>query len=268
MHAAAEVLCLTQTAVTQRLKQLEQKLKICLFIRSRRGMLLTPEGEQLHRYCQHVAEMSGTVLASMRGAGVSSGLRLTIAGPSSQMRARILPQCQSVMNIFPKLHMSFIIDDAHDLSPKLKSGEVDLVVLRPEQVTQEMESKTLSPEYYLLVCSAQWKHRSLIDILSHEKIIDFDPLDRETFSYLKAYDLFQYIQSERHFINNTESLAELIAAGFGYGVLTEEFAAPYLRSGRLHVLNKHQANLNPMSLAWYPRPETPAYFSALIRAIE
>ena len=43
VHAAAKLLHLTQTAVTQRLRMLEQKMKTTLFIRSRRGMQLTTE---------------------------------------------------------------------------------------------------------------------------------------------------------------------------------------------------------------------------------
>lgn len=268
VHAAAESLFLTQTAITQRLRQLEQKLKTTLFIRSRRGMVLTSEGEQLHRYCQRVTEMGGVVLASIQGAGVSSNFRVKIAGPGSKMRSRIIPQCQSVMKAFPRLNMSFLIDDAADISQRLKSGAVDLVLLRPEQVTQEMESKPLSPEYYLLVCSAKWGNRTLIDIITNEKIIDFDQDDQMTFSYLKKYGLLEHIQSERHFINNTESIAELFIAEFGYGVLTKEFADPYIKSGKLHILNEQKANPNPMSLAWYPRPESPHYFSAIIDAIK
>jgi predicted transcriptional regulator len=44
VHAAAKLLHLTQTAVTQRLRMLEQRMKTTLFIRSRRGMQLTTEG--------------------------------------------------------------------------------------------------------------------------------------------------------------------------------------------------------------------------------
>ncbi|MCE0723746.1 MULTISPECIES: LysR family transcriptional regulator [Legionella] len=267
VHAAAESLFLTQTAVTQRLRQLEQKLKTTLFIRSRRGMLLTAEGEQLHRYCQRVTEMSSAVLTSIQGAGTLSNLRIKIAGPASVMRSRIIPQCKEIMKEFPKLHMTFLIDDHMDISHQLKSGAFDLVILSPEQVTQEMVSKPLQPEHYLLVCSVQWEHRKLIDIISNEKIIDFGQDDQMTFSYLKKYKLLKYIQTERHFINNTESIAQLFINELGYGVLSKEFAASYIKSGELLVINEGKSYLNPISLAWYPRSEQPAYFSAIIHAI-
>ncbi len=51
VHAAAVDLHITQTAVTQRIRTLETRLRTTLFTRTRRGMLLTPEGEALLRYC-------------------------------------------------------------------------------------------------------------------------------------------------------------------------------------------------------------------------
>jgi DNA-binding transcriptional LysR family regulator len=44
VHAAAEKMGLTQTAVTQRIKALEADLGLTLFLRSRRGMALTEDG--------------------------------------------------------------------------------------------------------------------------------------------------------------------------------------------------------------------------------
>lgn len=268
VHAAAESLFLTQTAVTQRLRNLEQKLKTTLFIRTRRGMLLTAEGEQLHRYCLRVTEMGNTVLGNIQGVGIISNVRIKITGPTSIMRTRIIPQCQLVMKLFPKLHMSFLVDDSPDISQHLKSGAFDLVIIRPEQVAQEMESKLLSPEHYLLVCSAKWKHRQLSDIIQNEKIIDFDQTDQMTFNYLNKYALLEGVQSERHFVNNTESIAQLFIAEFGYGVLTREFAEPYIRSGELHVLNHQKSYINPIAMAWYSRSEQPQYFSAIIDAFQ
>ena len=47
VHAGARAIHISQTAMTQRIHALEQKLKTTLFIRSRHGMQLTSEGEKL-----------------------------------------------------------------------------------------------------------------------------------------------------------------------------------------------------------------------------
>ncbi|KTD09034.1 LysR family transcriptional regulator [Legionella gratiana] len=268
VHGAAKMLFISQTAVTERLRILEQKMKTTLFIRSRQGMTLTLEGESLHRYCQRVIEMGGALLASIQGGGITSNIPIKIAGPSSIMRTRIIPQCQLVMSEFPLLVMTFQLDDNPDISPRLKSGEFDLIILQPKHASSEMICKPLNSEHYVLVCSPKWQHRTLNDILTHEKIIDFDAVDQMSHSYLEAFGLLSGIQTDRHFVNNTESLAQLLAAGFGYGVLTKEFAEPYIKSNTLYVLNQGRSFENLVSLAWYPRPEQPPYFSALIHAIQ
>jgi len=70
-------------------------------------MMLTTEGEHLHRYCQQIAEMSGEVLANIQGAGIHAHLRLNIAGPTSIMRSRIIPRCQTIVNQFPNINCNF-----------------------------------------------------------------------------------------------------------------------------------------------------------------
>ena len=89
-----------------------------------------------------------------------------------------------------------------------------------------------------------------------------------TFQYLKHFGLLENAKHERHFANRTDALAMMLVAGYGYGVLTKEFSKPYIANNELIVLNSGKLFNVEMPLAWYPRPEPPKYFSALIDAIE
>ena len=119
----------------------------------------------------------------------------------------------------------------------------------------------------MLVCSAQWKSRQLKDIISNERIIDFNATDQITLDYLKKYDVFCYAQRGRYFINQTENLAAMVSEGMGYTVLTKEFAQSYVRSKQLIILNKAQTLDVHHVLAWFDRPQPPPYVTALIDAI-
>jgi LysR family transcriptional regulator (chromosome initiation inhibitor) len=268
VHAASSVVHITQTAVTQRIHALEAKLGTTLFTRTRRGMMLTPEGEALLRYCYAVNEIEGEALAKIKGAGIDSEIRITITGPSSIMRARIIPQCYSVIKKFPHLLVHFDINDLETRVRSLRAGESQLAVIRQEDVAPEMQHKTLLPERYVLVCTSAWKKRKLRDIIESEHIVDYDPSDQMTFNYLKHFDLFNLVKHERHFANRTDALAMMLEAGYGYGVLTTEFSNPYIQKNQLMVLNSGKIYKTNMVLAWYDRPEPPRYFSALINAIE
>ena len=267
VHAAAKELGITQTGVTQRIRALEQMLSTTLFVRSRKGMMPTPEGEALLRYCQAAKDLEGEALAKIQKAAIQSTIRVCVAGPSSIMRSRVIPQCVPVMREFSRLLVTYSISDLESRAEELRSGRVQLAILEPENVAREMDSKLLKPERYLLVGAPKWKGRPLKEIIRAERVIDFDPTDQMSFSYLRKFKLLEFANAERHFVNNTESLTDLLKAGLGYGVLTSEFAKSYLDRGELIALNSGQVYENLLALAWYPRPQCPSYFSALLKEI-
>ena len=267
VHGAADELFITQTAVTQRIRTLEGKLASTLFVRTRRGMMLTPEGEALLRYCHATMELEGKALASIHGAGRESAIRFCITGPTSIMHSRVITQSFPIMRKFPNLLMQFDINDQETRIRALRSGESQLAVIQHEDVAAEMKYKLLQPEHYVLVCSKAWRHRKLKDIVNTERIIDYDPSDQMTINYLRHFHLLDFTQHERHFVNRTDMMAMMLAAGLGYGVLTLEFSQPWVKSGKLIILNSAKKYENKMVLAWYDRPEPPPYFSAIIDSI-
>lgn len=267
VHGAANAIHLTQTAVTQRIRALESRLGTTLFIRTRRGMLLSTEGEALLRYCHAVRELEGETLAHIKNAGSAVEVQLRITASTSIMRSRIMPQCFNVMKKFKHLLMYFDVNDSENRVKLLRSGECQLAVIQPENVAPEMTSKLLKPERYALVCSSAWKKRKLREIIQAERIVDFDPADQMTFHYLRQYHLIDLARHDRHFVNRTDSLAMMLVAGYGYGVLTLEFSKPYVDNKELIVLNSGKIYENNLALAWYARHEPPKYFAAIVDAI-
>lgn len=267
VHGAASDLGLTQTAITQRIRSLETSLSSTLFTRSRQGMRLTAEGEALLLYCRGVKELEGQALAVIQGGGKTAAARVVIAGPSSLLRSRVIPACCSVLKDFPELALSFLLEDREIWGDLLRTGAAQIGFVPPEYVTKEMDSRLIKPELYLLVGAPAWRKRSLKEIISTERAIDFDLTDQMTALYLRQMRLDSDPRPERHFVNSTESLAQMIEAGMGYGVLTQEMAEPYLSSNRLCDLNPGKSFRWRHAAAWFPRPQMPAYFSALLKAI-
>lgn len=267
VHAAARAIFISQTALTQRIQTLEEKLGITLFIRTRNGMTLTAEGEHILRYCQTMLAFSRETLAAINQAGKISTTSVRLSGPSSIMISRIIPACSQLMCEFPKLLIHFDIDDTNKIVNSLNTGESQFALLTPTQLSKEMQVKQLQCEEYLLVCTARWHQKSLRDIIDNQRIIDFDQSDNTTLNYLMHYHLFEESKPERLFVNRNESLAKLLIEGYGYGVLTKEFAKPYLDKKELMVLNDGKAYQNTLYLAWFDRPEPPIYFSELIKRL-
>ena len=87
-------------------------------------------------------------------------------------------------------------------------------------------------------------------------------------NYLKKYHLENKTKRTRHYVNNTESLMELIEAGHGYGVLALEFVERFVRERNITLLNCGKLYEHQMALCWYHRPEMPKYFRDIIQAIK
>ncbi len=118
-----------------------------------------------------------------------------------------------------------------------------------------------------MIGPAAWAARDPKEIVAVERIVDFDETDDATFAFLREHELFSGGRRQRHLVNNPDALAELVAGGFGYSVLAEDFAKPLLEDGRLVDLCPKKHLDQEIALAWYPRHEMPSYFRALIDAV-
>lgn len=262
---AARKIGLTQTGVTQRIRALEKELQTTLFIRSRTGMKLTTEGESLQRYCQSVTELEGQLVFE----SAQQEIKLTISGPSSLMRSRVIPNVSGLLKKYPFLRVQFDLMDLQSAAYKLKSGFAQIVLMSSANVALEMDSKVLRPERYILVGPYAWKKRSIKDILKTETIIDFDQNDTYTFEFLEKHGLKKEAGASRHFVNNTDALASMISSGAGYSVLAEELADDLINRKILaDLLPGKSLDLSDLCAAWYPRPEMPAYFKEILQVLK
>lgn len=266
VHSAAENLGLTQTAVTQRLKSLESTLNLTLFIRSRRGMELTDDGRALFQYCKATEELEGRFMSQVTGTE-SQEINLTIIGPTSSISTRVTENVKGLYERHPKLRLHLQArDDINGISA-IRKGMADLAIVRPDQVPNEMESKMLKPDLYLLVSSSAWKGRKLSEIIARERAIDFYEGDTMTERYLKKFKIDGTLRS-RLFVNDNEALLRFFKSGVGYGTLTESVAAACIETGDLCVLNRGQVLEDPLALVWYKRSQIPKYFSDIIHSIK
>lgn len=266
--AAAQELHLTQTAVTQRIQNLEKNLETTLFTRSRKGMTLTQEGNTLLKYCLPSIELEARIIEELRNAGKGAEASLCLSGPTSFISGRAVPACKHLYQKWPRLNLHFVIDDTENRLEALKRGSADVVVLYPHQVPNELDSKKLRPDRYYLVAHPPWQKRKLINILREERMFAFHSEDYTSINYLKKFNLLKFLARPRLFVNENGALTQLLLEGAGFGLLSDKIAQPFLESRQLVVLNEGRLLEDALALAWYPRPNMAAYFKELLICIE
>lgn len=139
LRTAAQVLGLSQPALTKSIHSLEQSLGVVLLERRATGVIPTTHGETLARYAR--ATSNAWRLAQAELAASSEGLRgeLRIGG-GAVWSVRVLPEAMSrLRREYPQLQLVLITDVADYLLPKLADSEIDLVVGSIEGVTADDE---------------------------------------------------------------------------------------------------------------------------------
>jgi LysR family pca operon transcriptional activator len=126
---AAAQLNLTQPAISKTLKELESILGVVVMERSRSGVTLTPEGEIFLQFAEQSTAALRHGLRSIRAAGGAAG-KLKV-GTLPSVASSLLPSAaQHFTRDNPDTLLEVHEGPHHDLTARLRSGGLDLVVGR------------------------------------------------------------------------------------------------------------------------------------------
>ncbi len=127
MTAAANLLHLTQAAVSQQIKRLEDGFECTLFERDRRGMTLTNAGERLFGKAKRLVAMNDEVWADMTTPAFSGELKLGV--PFDLVGTYLPPILKSFANTYPQVEISLVCLSSPQLLQALADGTVDVALV-------------------------------------------------------------------------------------------------------------------------------------------
>ena len=126
---AAEEHCISQTAVSQQIKQLEQELGFSLFVRANWGVTLTPAGKAFYRQCgQLMREYQSAVTMGQRIAeGEPNTLRLGYA--SEYELSAISWLLRRYRGRYPQRVIEFEDGASQTIIEQMGEGKLDVAVV-------------------------------------------------------------------------------------------------------------------------------------------
>ncbi|MER9937541.1 LysR substrate-binding domain-containing protein [Mesorhizobium sp. M0088] len=127
MTAAANALHLTQGAVSQQVKRLEEALGSSLFTRDRRGLRLTRAGEQLFGRGKRLLALNDEIWAEMAGTLVAGQVRLGV--PYDLVGTLLAPVLKTYAETYPQIEISLVCASSPELTAALAAGTIDLAVI-------------------------------------------------------------------------------------------------------------------------------------------
>ena len=127
-HAAADVLHLSQPAVTQHVRALETALGQQLFVRAGRGVALTEAGRTLLAHCGVVRQAEAELRQALGdGTGGLAG-HLALAAGTAEGLAWVVPALAALGRAHPALDLTLELLDPPDAGALLAGGRVAAVV--------------------------------------------------------------------------------------------------------------------------------------------
>ncbi|MFC4350618.1 LysR family transcriptional regulator [Fodinicurvata halophila] len=129
---AGEVLNLSQSAVSRQISALEESLKVPLFHRHARGLILTEQGELLYRTAHEVfAKLAITEAQLTESRDRPRGL-LKVTTTVAFGSTWLAPRLRHFMDLYPDIELHMILDD-RELDLSMREADVAIRMSPPRQ---------------------------------------------------------------------------------------------------------------------------------------
>lgn len=144
---AAQELFLTQGAVAQRIRKLEQDLGVQLFQRHARGIRLTEKGERYHQAVREALSLVNNATRELTGCTAE----LTISAPPSVVTKWLMPRLAEFCARYPDINVRI---SASEKLTDFDQEDVDLAVRQGQAPDEKnLDYKRLADLSLLIVCA-------------------------------------------------------------------------------------------------------------------
>lgn len=240
---ASEELNISQPAISKSIKNLEEQLGGQLFVRTKRGVILTDEGKEFYNYIKQAieyinnAENKFTDLINLESGCIKIGISTTLT------KEFLLPYLEKFHSLYPKIEIQIMTNLTSDLIPKLRNGLIDIVILN-------LNGKNYGNDIDIIKCRkindcfvVNNKYNELIDKEIPIKDLNNYPLilqakgsnTREFLdNYAKNYNVVLKPNIE---LASYTLVVEFSKIGLGIGYATKEYIKNELESQELFELN-------------------------------
>lgn len=240
---AAKKLCVTQPSVTKSIKKLENQLNIILFVREKKGMVLTDDGKRLYRYIIDSINTLDNIEYVAKNINESDVGILRIGAGESVTRHILKHTIIEYKKLHPGITIELINLNSEDLYNDIRYGRIDLAFINSTVIINENKYKSFKlidiEDCFFTTPNFAKKIKyvtNLKAILSESLIIQNEKYDTRTFlnaiCIKNNIQLKPTIELDRHGL-----IVEFVKEGLGIGFATKQYIQDYLDSGELVEIN-------------------------------
>ena len=239
---ASRQLFISQSTLSQQIKQLEDELGVSLFIRKKNGLELTPEGEIVVRYARRMNVLYNKLRKELtdiekQPAKLCVGITHTA---ESNLTTEALARCSSEADGFS---IMVVTDTINNLYNRLENYELDLAIVEGTGSPQSFSSLVLNTDFLVCVMSSE-NHLSgnamitlselrnepmILRLPSSATRIQFDSELRNLGDAPENYNIILEV-------DNIATIKDLVKKNLGISVLPQSACQKEIRKGNLIAL--------------------------------
>ncbi|GFP75070.1 LysR family transcriptional regulator [Clostridium fungisolvens] len=239
---ASEALNITQPAVSQHIRFLEEEYDVKLFTRDGKEVRLTEEGEILYKHSKEIQLHYKALEVELKNKNAIN--RTYNIGASMTIGGYILP---AILGKYKKVHTNtklFLqVSNTNNILERLYKGDIDLAIVEGDFDRNKFIHKKLKDDELVLAVSIehQFAKRKEVDI---KEVLEGELILREKGSGTR--NIFEKRLIELNIINSELSgymeigsisaIKSLINANLGYSVISKETILNEIKSGDIKVV--------------------------------
>lgn len=235
---AAEILENNQPNITRCMNNLEHELNCQLFVRSNRGVTLTPEGQTLYEHIAIACEQFRIGEEKLlQNRSLENGL-VTIGASDTALKIMLLDRLEAFHNTYPRVRLRISNYTTPQAISALENGLVDFcVVTSPLDIKKPLHKITLYSFSEILIGGPKYNHLAIkVHSLVELKDLPFISLSDGT----STRALYNQYFSEHGIVfrpdmeaATTDQILPMVKHNLGIGFYPKELAAEELACGKI-----------------------------------
>jgi DNA-binding transcriptional LysR family regulator len=269
---AAAKLGVSQSALSQTIRELESRLGVRLLTRTTRSVSPTEAGERLLQTVVPRFEEIDAELAAIRELREKPAGTIRITATEHAADAILLPKLAKLLRAYPEIKVEIIID--YGLTD-IVTQRVDAGVRSGEQVAKDMIAVRIGPDMRMAVAGAPSYFKTRPEPKKPQDLMQHNCITlRLPHGGLYAWEFEKSRRELRVHVdgqltyNTTAQELNAALAGLGLAYLPEDMAQPYVAKRRLKRVLEDWCSPYSGYHLWYPsRRQSSAAFALLVEAL-
>lgn len=240
--AAAKALNITQPAVSQHIKALEEQLGVTVFERGKRKLILTKQGSEVVKCAKKIVGLYGNLVKDIRdGASLSTHLTIgvTHTAESNPIAEALAGYCAANQGV----NIKMITDSISNLYSMLKTYEIDIAIVEGRTSDPGIRYLLMDTDYLVLAVAPDhpFAQKGMVTLseLKKERMILRLPNSgtRNLFvAHLESNNMsindFNVILE----VDNIATIKDLIRRNFGVSILARSACLDECKKGKIVTL--------------------------------